>query len=107
MVSAARLLESAVAATGLEDFGPDGYQEGLQRTFDAFAGAPITPGARLAAEAQLVAALANRLRIEQWYKERPAVAGLQIDGPILVCGLPRTGTPATAGLMGLQRGFWF
>jgi hypothetical protein len=105
VVSAARLLESAVEATGLEDFGPDGYQVGLQRTLDAFACAPITPEARLAAEAHLVADLANRLRIEQWYKERPAVAGLQIEGPILVCGLPRTGTTAAVGMMALDARF--
>jgi Sulfotransferase family len=105
MVSAARLLESAVEAAGLEDFGQDGYQEGLQRTLDGFACAPITPEARLAAEAGLVGDLANRLRIEQWYKERPAVASLQIDGPILVCGLPRTGTTATVGMLALDERF--
>lgn len=105
MVSAAHVLKLAVEATGLEDFGPDGYQEGLQRTLDAFACAPITQAARRAAEDQVVADLANRLRIEQWNRERPAVANLPIEGPILVCGLPRTGTTATVGMMALDGRF--
>jgi Sulfotransferase family len=105
MLTAARALEFAVEATGYEDFGPEGFQEGLQRTLDAFEAAPVTRAAREAAGLRVILDLATRLRIEQWYKERPQTAELQIEGPILVCGLPRTGTTATVGMMALDERF--
>jgi len=105
MLTAARALKLAVEATGFEDFGPDGYQEGLQRTLEAFESAPLTQSAREAAGLRVVVDLASRLRIEQWHKERPQIAELPIEGPVLVCGLPRTGTTATVGMMALDDRF--
>jgi hypothetical protein len=105
MLTGARALESAVEATGFEDFGPDGYQEGLERTLEAFEVAPITANARDAAGLRTIVDLATRLRVEQWYKERPEIAKLPIEGPLLVCGLPRTGTTATVGMMALDERF--
>ena len=107
MLTAARALESAVEATGFNDFGPDGYQEGLERTLEGFASAPLTPAARQAAGVRVVADLANRLRIERWYKEHPQITTLKIEGPVLVFGLPRTGTTATVGMMALDDRFRF
>jgi Sulfotransferase family len=107
MLTAAHALEFAVKATGFEDFGPDGYQEGIERTLDAFESAPITPNAREAAGLRLIVDLCTRLRIEQWYKEHPEISNLPIEGPFLVCGLPRTGTTATVGMLALDARFRF
>ncbi len=92
-------IANAVEGTGLEDFGPDGWREGLERTLDGFARAPLNDQARAAAQGKVVYDLSNRLKIEQWYKDHPEVADEQVEGPVLVCGLPRTGTTATLGMM--------
>lgn len=92
-------IRGAIEATALDDFGPEGWREGLERTLDGFARAPLTDEARAAAYNKVVHDLANRLRIEQWYKDHPEVADEQVEGPVLVCGLPRTGTTATLGMM--------
>jgi hypothetical protein len=107
MLTAARALDLAIQATGFEDFGPDGYQAGLTRTLQAFESAPFTPTARAAAEHGLIGDLCSRLRIEHWYRERPEIAKLPIEGPVLVCGLPRTGTTATVGMLALDERFRF
>jgi hypothetical protein len=102
-----QLLAEAVAATGLDDFGGDGFLEGLERNAAAFAKLPLTPQARAAARAKLVADLANRLRIENWATSHPAATVGRIEGPLLVCGLPRTGTTATVAMLALDPRFRF
>jgi hypothetical protein len=89
----------AIEATGPDDFGPSSWREGLERTLDGFARARLTEDARQAAYAKVVQDLSNRLRIEQWYKDHPEVEEEKVAGPVLVCGLPRTGTTATLGMM--------
>ena len=89
----------AIALAGSDDFGPAGFEVGLERTLDAFARLPLTERAAAAAMDKTVADLANRLRIEQWYRDHPEIEDQEIEGPVLVCGLPRTGTTATVGMM--------
>ncbi|MCB2080295.1 MAG: sulfotransferase [Novosphingobium sp.] len=89
----------AIEATGFDDFGAPGFEEGLERSLDAFNRLPLKPEALEAAMAKIVHDLSNRLRIEQWYKDHPETEDEVIEGPVLVCGLPRTGTTATVGMM--------
>lgn len=99
MLTAAEAKARAIAQAGCDDFGPRGWEEGLERTLDGFARAPLSAEARQAACGKVVRDLSNRLRIEQWYKDHPEVADEKVEGPVLVCGLPRTGTTATLGMM--------
>ena len=101
------VMQAAVERAGSEDFGPDGFHEGLRRTLDAFADLPLTQEARQAAVGKVVLDLTNRLKIERWYKDHPEVEDEQIEGPVLVCGLPRTGTTATVGMMATDPRFRF
>jgi hypothetical protein len=96
------VLAKATALAGSNDFGPDGFEEGLERTLAAFAKLPLKPVVLEAAHAKLAQDLATRCRIEQWYKRNPNIEQLDIEGPILVCGLPRTGTTATVGILALD-----
>lgn len=107
MIAAQEALERAVDAAGADDFGPSGFEEGLDRTLAALADLPLTAPARAAGERKIVADLANRLRIERWRTDHPAVAAQPIEGPVLVCGMPRTGTTATVGMMALDDRFRF
>jgi len=92
----------ARAMTGLAPFSAPGFDEGLHRTLDAFARIPLLPEARAAAEARVVADLAQRTRIEQAFARSPRIRETPVEGPILVFGLPRTGTTATVAMMALD-----
>jgi hypothetical protein len=87
------LLDAATANTGLDDFGPDSFREGLAElcaSLDAEAqlndlGAAAVPG-------MLTGSLTNRLRLVDWIKAHPEVREEQIDAPIVVVGMFRAGT---------------
>ena len=101
------VIAKAIAVAGTDDFGADGWREGLARMLDAFARIPLKPEVYTASVDKLVHDLATRLRIEQWFKDHPECAEQQIEGPVFVIGLPRTGTTATVGMMALDERFRF
>jgi hypothetical protein len=100
MFTRERFVAEAVAATGLDDFGEPSWQEGLDRYLDA-----LVATARLNEVGMTVAAdgvandLSNRLRIEQWRKDHPAVGRQAIARPVVVVGQPRTGTSVLHDLL--------
>lgn len=100
-------IAEAIALAGSDDFGPDGWQEGLARSLDGFARIPLRPEVREASVGKLVQDLALRLRIEAWFKDNRSVETQPIEGPVFVVGLPRTGTTATVGMMALDARFRF
>lgn len=97
----------AVAAAGLDAFGPGDWREGLERTVAAFAAMPLNAAGRKKAEAMIVGDLVRRLRIEDWYRSHPGIDGMAVERPLLVCGLPRTGTTATVAMFAVDRQFRF
>lgn len=107
MLTPGEARQRAIEAAGLDDFGGDDFEEGLARALDAFAGLPLNAAGRAGAEAAIVGSLAGRLRIEDYWKRHPELADMPVEGPILVTGLPRTGTTATVAMMALDRRFRF
>lgn len=98
--SADDLEAGARAATGLEDFGSGYYREGLERTVDALnTEADLNDLGRVMQHATISNALIQRLKIVETYKQHPEIADEVIDGPIVVLGLPRTGTTALSQLV--------
>ena len=95
----------AIAQAGSDDFGPPDFEEGLTRTLDALARVPLTVAGRAQTEARIVADLATRLRISQWFQQNPQAARQEIEGPVLVVGMPRTGTTATVAMLALDEQF--
>lgn len=106
-LSPEQLMAEAVAATGFSDFGADGFREGLERNAAAAATLPITPQARAALRAKLVLDLSTRLRVEAWIAAHPQCQSKPVETPVLVCGLPRTGTTATVAMLALDERFRF
>ena len=47
---------------------------------------------RLITRTRIVSSLATRLRIEDWHRHHPEMSALQIRRPVVIVGLPRTGT---------------
>jgi hypothetical protein len=104
-VGAADLLEAARRRTGLHDFGDPGFREPLEVLTRALEDeASLTPLGRFLARSQLVDALATRLRAEALLRERPEIADEAVDDPIVVLGLPRTGTTLLQRLLARDAG---
>ena len=86
-------LEEAARETGLTDFGEDIYSEPLA-VFIAGAQreAGLSPMGEVTVWRQVVQFLKNRLLVEEEFKRRPEIADEVIDRPVVIAGLPRTGT---------------
>ncbi len=86
------LHEAAVIGTGLTDFGDGTYQAGLDvllRSVD-----DEIPHARDIASAFLIPHLQARLLTEQGWKEMPQASARSTKAPLIIIGLPRSGTTA-------------
>ncbi len=104
--SADELEDGARKATGLDDFGSPYYREGLERTVEALnTEAGLSDMGRVIQHATISNALIQRLKIEETYQRHPEIADEQVDGPVFVIGLPRTGTTALSQLVGADPQF--
>jgi hypothetical protein len=94
------LHESATRLTGLSDFGPDDYTDGLAVILESYArDAELTPLGSKVARVGLRAALGARLLAEAAWSAHPEYAAVPVDRPIFVTGLPRSGTTALHRLL--------
>ncbi len=87
-----RLVERAVEATGLDDFGDSDWREGLDRFVDALDDARLNDLGRMTIPDEIVGYLTNRLRIVDHAKQHPEIVEVAIERPIFVVGQARTGT---------------
>jgi Sulfotransferase family len=90
----------ASRVTGLEDFGPDDYSDGLAELISSLErDADLTARGRKVMRAMLRGALASRLMSEAGWRAHPEYAQVCLDRPLFVTGLPRTGTTALHRLL--------
>jgi Sulfotransferase family len=91
---------SASRLTGLTDFGPDDYRDGLAVLLESLEReAELTPVGRKVMRAFLRGALAARLLSEAAFQDHPDHAEVVVERPVFVTGLPRTGTTALHRLL--------
>ena len=96
----ADLHASASRITGLTDFGPDDYTDGLGVLLDSYArDADLTELGTKATRALLRGALVARLLSQAGWQAHPGWATVPVQRPIFVTGLPRTGTTALHRLL--------
>ncbi len=94
------LVGRAAEQTGLDDLGPDSWNEGLEVLVDILETAPeITPDGRDDLYRQFVDALANRLQVVDHATSNPGVRSERIERPLVILGLPRTGTTVASYLL--------
>ena len=89
----AALMSTASERTGLRQWGEPAFRERLEVLCAALrdeAGLSQT-GVAIAFE-QLVGNLVNRLRLEALIAAHPEIESIAIERPIIICGLPRSGT---------------
>lgn len=97
------LLAEARAETGLEDFGDPRFVEGLRVLCEMLATtAGLTQRGRRSNRKRLVRLLATRLRVEAAFARHPEIREREIERPMFLTGLPRTGTSATFNLLGMD-----
>jgi hypothetical protein len=100
MLSSGDLVAGAVDETGLEDFGGDEFRVGLDVLTESLATeADLTDLGVEILGLRLRMLLANRLRVEDAYRQHPAIADEIVEGPLVIIGLPRTGTTALSQLV--------
>jgi putative ubiquitin-RnfH superfamily antitoxin RatB of RatAB toxin-antitoxin module len=87
------VLEAAVKQTGLSDFGPDDFCERLGVWLQGVEeDADLGPVGRIGVFRDLVRYAANRLRLEDLLRRHPEILEIEIERPIVIAGLPRSGT---------------
>lgn len=78
---------------GLSNFGLPDHRPGLERLCASLnTEANLSDFGRGLLEHKIVEMLLNRLRIEQWFTRYPEIAQERIAAPVVIVGLPRTGT---------------
>jgi hypothetical protein len=95
-----RIESDARAETGLDDTGGVDYREGLWRLVESMnSEGELTDMGEAMQHARLVALLVARLQVEDTYRLHPDIDDEEVDGPVFVIGLPRTGTTALSQLV--------
>jgi Sulfotransferase family len=87
------LMQSAIDRTGLDGWGEPAFRERLDVLCSSLTEqADLSDVGRAIVFEQLVGNLVNRLRLEALVTTHPEIEGVVIERPIIICGLPRTGT---------------
>jgi len=99
------LLAQAAAAAGLDDFG-GGYRDGLEALVAAIrSDLPVTSENLPRIAGPVLALLISRLHSEAGWKQHPNCRAAPIRSPLVITGLPRTGTTALHNLLALDPQF--
>lgn len=94
------LLAAARARSGAPDLGSESWRPALRRLLPALeTEARLSPFGRLLARRAILRCLVNRARLERDWARHPEILGQSIDRPLIIVGLPRTGTTFLQGLL--------
>jgi hypothetical protein len=94
------ILDAARAKTGLDDFGADDFRVRLRLLCDEWGGDPDINGLhRSILYGYLFRYACNRLLIRDTWKKHPGILDQNIERPIIVLGLPRSGTTHLVNLL--------
>ncbi len=105
VLEADALRQVAVDRTGLDDFGDRDYEEALDILVAAFRDeAGLSPPGVVSMHTQLVQLLVNRLRLTDLLRRHPEIGEIPITAPIVIAGLPRTGTTHLHNLLARRPG---
>jgi hypothetical protein len=95
-----RLLAAARREARLGDFGPETFRPGLHRLVESLVqDAALNQVGRISAQRQILELLAHRLRLTEHRRRHPELAAEQIERPVFILGLPRTGTSLLHALL--------
>ena len=99
-INADEIIDQAKSETGLSDLGEPLFLEGLNRLIDSINNeANLNEIGIQAQPIRIQGLLSNRLRFEEDLKKFPEILDQQIIAPIVIVGLPRTGSTMTHRLL--------
>jgi hypothetical protein len=99
-ISAENLIEQAQAVTGIAGFDSDSLCEGLDILVSGIAASKMLHAEGRAALTGLITGmLINRLRIAEYARQHPAILQVPVARPVIIFGLPRTGTTLLSHLL--------
>ena len=88
-----RLIGKARRDAALDDLGDPDFREPLGVLLEALEReADLSVLGRIATRALVLQLLSNRLRLEDLFRRHPEIAEERVERPIIIAGLPRTGT---------------
>lgn len=87
-----QLHQMASEQTDLNDFGPRDYTERLDVLLAAMNQLQLTPAGMLNLHTQLLQLLKNRLLLVDLLDRHPEIYEVELVPPVVIAGLPRTGT---------------
>ncbi len=94
------LMSAAATQTGLDDFGPTDFVERLEVLLWCLDNeAHLSPMGRVSATGMVTNLLVNRLLLADFVARNPEVHDVEITRPMIIAGLPRTGTTHLHNLM--------
>jgi hypothetical protein len=99
-LSPERMRRRAELATGLHEWGDDGFGENLELACRAVRDHPnLSPVGRIGVATYYHFHLVNRLRLVALDRREPAIRGVPVEKPLFIVGLYRTATTALHGLL--------
>jgi hypothetical protein len=93
------LLREAQESTGLSDFGPDDFRDGLRALIATYDGNAFNERGRKRNRRRLLQLLTTRLRTEAAFRRHPEIRERELPKPMVLTGLPRSGTSALFNLL--------
>ena len=91
-ISAPAYLDEACETSGLQDYGDMSFVKGLEAAVAGINAAKLTKMGVMQAQQVVLPILINRLRVEGLVKKHPEILDIEISRPIILTGLPRSGT---------------
>ena len=99
-----KIIEDACRETNLDRFEQASYTEGLRVLTGEIGRNQSWPrSTRLMLESLITALLVNRLKVEEYAFRRRELLNQPIERPVIVLGMPRTGTTLVSQLLGADR----
>lgn len=99
-ISEEGVLDAARERTGLHDFGPEDFRVRLRRLIDEWNADNLFQLSRMILRDMIVRHLSTRLLAQDYRQRHSGYAMESIDRPIIVVGLPRSGTTHLLNLLG-------
>lgn len=102
-LSAQHFIGQAMENTGLDDFGGQTFEEGLNVLIDSLNNdIDLSEGTAGYFQNQIQQLLVNRIEVTRLIKEHPEILNERIEKPVFIVGLPRSGTTILQTLMALD-----
>jgi hypothetical protein len=93
------LIDAARSTSGLEEFDSDSFVEPLGILVDGVNSHSEGPRIATRLQREIVRLLANRLKVAEYLRRHPELYDAPLDVPVVVIGMPRTGTTMVSNLL--------